>query len=205
MRYTCTVCNRELVTRRAELSWSELAAGTRPVPYHACLREADTAPAYACAQCIEDHDAPGKFEALRHDRRALGVALILNAWSLDGAEDDRMYSEGWGSCERLGRFLLMTDSSGFVTIEEHDTDAKAEEEFTRYYVQGWGASEDDAYISDDRDGYAVSFEGRHLGTFERETRARAAISLEMRRTGYYPDVWHVNERGSIDHIGGRVW
>lgn len=221
MIYACTVCNKRRATRRVELSWQELASGARPVPYVAVIRDdsptvaatiAGTAHAYACALCVDEHDSPGAFEQYRHDRHALGLALILEAWSNDGAEDDRMYSEGWGSCERFGRFLFTVDTSGFRSFEEYATDAKAEEEFTRYYLAGWGASEFDAYVSQewngrgDVSGWHVSFDGKSLDLWPRndgtcdERRALARVRLEMMRTGYYPDVWRQGERGDVSHV-----
>lgn len=198
MRYTCKRCKRELVTRRDEQSWQDLAASKRPVPYIAVLDDS-----IVCADCVGDADNPGRFEAYRGDRHAIGIALILEAWSNDGREDDYMSAEGWGYCAQFDRYLYMVDSSGFVTFEQHDDVSAACEEFTRLYSQGWGASEDDAYISDEPRGYAVSFAGKYVGTFERLNRARACVSLKMRESGYFPSVWHVGERGSIEEIS--VW
>jgi hypothetical protein len=60
---------------------------------------------------------------------------------------------------------------------------------------GFGAQEDDGWISCDRGGYFASLGGKRLGTFERLSRAKAAISLEMRRSGYYPNVFLSGEHG----------
>ena len=204
MIYTCASCNRELVTRRTEAT--EDGRFPDVVPYVAVIRNGgsetanNTLPAYCCADCATE--GPGKFQANggRHD---IGIAKILHAWSMESGEDDYMTSEGWGYCGQFGRFLLMEDTSGFVTFEEYRTTAEAQKEFDKYYSAGWGANEDDAYISEESRGYSVSFEGKHIGTFERMTRAKAAVSLAMRKSGYFPSVWVVNERGSIDSIS--VW
>jgi hypothetical protein len=66
-----------------------------------------------------------------------------------------------------------------------------------------GADEYDAYISWSRRGYEVSFEGKHVGTFETERRARAAVSVEMRRSGYFPNVYVVSDHGNLHRI--EVW
>lgn len=203
MRYTCEVCRRELVTRRDEQTWP-LTHPAR-VPYAAVLKaegEQESAPAYACAECVHEHDGAGAFEGLHGSE--LGKLLILDAWSGDGSyEDDHMASDGWGYCARIGRYLYMHDTQGFRSFQEHATVALADAEFTRLYLDGWGACEDDAYITDDRDGYAVSFEGKYLGTFPRYNRARAAISLAMRKGGFFPSVWHCTERGGITNV--EVW
>lgn len=200
MIYTCRVCNRLLVTRADEATED----GYFPpiVSYAVAIKEDENA-AYACADCVLDHSGRGKFEAAGSTRGDIGKALILYACSMDGMEDDRMYQEGWGYCAIIGRFLLMEDDRGFVTFEEFESDDKAWEKFDRYYSSGWGAQDDDAYISDERGGYSVSFNGKYIGTFERYNRARAAVSLEMRKSGFYPSVWHVEERGDISNVS--VW
>lgn len=43
---------------------------------------------------------------------------------------------------------------------------------------------------------SASFGGKFLGEFASERRARAAIRLEMMRSGYYPNVWNVSDHGN---------
>lgn len=210
MRYTCASCNRELVTRKDELAWTELASGIRPVPWHASIHEDGTEPSYCCADCIAEHDGLGKFEAHRHDRAELGKALILYAWSMDSSEDDFMSSEGWGYCGMFGRFLLIIDDRGAVSFQEYSDVDKAQATFDHYYSEGWGASESDAYVG--HEGYgrlSVSFDGKPLDVWAprhtdciSERRALARIRLEMMRTGYYPNVWMVSDHGNLRIVKG---
>ena len=56
--------------------------------------------------------------------------------------------------------------------------------------------EDDDYIGDDRAGYAVSHAGKYIGTYERWTRAVAALYIARERSQYWPNVWEVNDHGN---------
>ena len=143
MIYTCEGCNRTLVTKATEA----LETGEFPpvVSYCAVLRDdVNGSPFYCCADCGEPR--PGKFEG-NGDRNGRGIAQILYSWSMSSSEDDIMTSEGWGYCGRFGKFLLMEDSQGFVTYSDEGSEEAAEKEFSRLYAEGWGADEDDAYIS----------------------------------------------------------
>jgi hypothetical protein len=165
-----------------------------------------------CYFCVEEHDGPGKFQVYQDDSERLATCLILYQWMLDGSEDDFMSSEGWGYCGQFDNYLLMQDSSGFVTFEEYDTGAKAQKRFDELYEDGWGASEDDAYIGQDRGKWVAVFDGKHLDLWSPQhkqydydegitrRRALARIRLEMIRTGYYPNVWEEHERGGLTLI-----
>jgi hypothetical protein len=151
--------------------------------------------AYACADCCEP--ARGKFEG-NHGRNETGTARVLYALYLEGLADDEMGQDERAA--RFGRYLLFIDYSGFVTFEEYATTEEADKRFQALYIDGMGMTEWDAIISDDRDGYYVTFEGKTLGSYPRYNRARAAIRLEAFRSGCYPDAWHVNERGNVSHV-----
>lgn len=60
--------------------------------------------------------------------------------------------------------------------------------------------ENDGYIEDVRDGYAVILDGTHIGTYTRLNRAQASLYLAMERTRYWPNLWRVNERGNTDQF-----
>ena len=157
---------------------------------------------WCCLDCAEAHNGPGKFEAYSDttdepDLESLGKCLILDQWGYDGNEDEYMSSEGWGYCGRFGNYLLYHDTSGFVTYDEYDTVAEAEKRYEILYEAGMGASEFDAYVFDERDKYGASLEGKRLGVYDTERRAIAAVRLECMRTGYYPNLWLENERGSL--------
>lgn len=57
--------------------------------------------------------------------------------------------------------------------------------------------EEDDYISETREGYAVSRGIHHLDTFRSRRRAEACLYLARVRSGYWPNVWYVNERGNV--------
>lgn len=155
-----------------------------------------------CGGCVAEHEGPGKFQGFS-DPNSLGIALILHAIDLDGGADDFMSQESWGYMARIGQYIYSTDTSGFVDFTDHNNPEDADKEFNRWYDQGWGASEDDAWIGDDRSGYGVAFDGKHIGVYPRLSRAKAKVSLLMRETGHYPNVWYEGERGNVRRL--EVW
>lgn len=132
------------------------------------------------------------------------ILETLQAIDLKGFADDWCGSSSeQGYMSLIGRFLLFaTDHSGW----EYDEFRSAEDAARRYeslFADGMGVNEYDAFITDDRGGYAVSFDGKYLDTFETEHRARAAVSVAMRKENYFPRVWRVNDRGNV-HLT-EVW
>jgi hypothetical protein len=193
MIYTCAVCNSMRYTHKG---WN------RPAVPWALKMEGS----YCCSQCVADNLESHKFGTYA-TRGDLARCLLLYAWSGSG-EDDFMSSESYGYCGRFGRYLLFEDSQGFVSYEDCGTEEKADKEFQRLYADGMGASEFDAFIYWDRNGYAVSFEGKPLEIWpawnkrysdEGITRRRAIarVRLESLRTGYYPNLWEESERGGL--------
>jgi len=176
-----------------------------------------------CMPCAVANNHPGKFQQYsssdpesfeQHYAESMGKALILYEWSMDsGAEDESMGPDGWGRITRFDNYLLNESESGFVDFDEYDTEEKAAKVFQELYIDGWGQSEYDIFLSWDR-GKWHAFDGdagkeievwpNHEGEVTRD-RVLAGISLHMRKTGYYPDIWEVNERGSVTNIGSEVW
>lgn len=163
-----------------------------------------------CVHCVDEHNSPfGRYSGCRDDAESLGTLLLLEAWDMNSGADDFMSNDGWGYCARIGRFLYVHDSQGFLSYTEYRDDAAAEKEFNDLYLQGWGADETDAYVSWDRGRVYISFEGKELDIWRprhapeweaiTERRALARVRLEMSRTGYYPNVWIVDERGGLRH------
>jgi hypothetical protein len=147
-----------------------------------------------CDSCLDAHRGPGKFEGETQDDETLALALVLHALTLDGLTDAWLSDES-GSVSRIGKYLLVEDGRGFVEVRTFaDADA-AQRELNGYEDDGLGASEDDAWISYSHGGIEVSFAGKYIGRFERLTRAQAAVSLEMRKSGYFPNVWLAGEHG----------
>jgi hypothetical protein len=165
-----------------------------------------------CYFCVEEHDRSGMFQVYQDRPEELATCLILDAWNSLGEEDDFMSNEGWGYCARFGQYLLMQDSSGFITYEDYDTEEKAQKRYDELYEDGWGADENDAYIGQDRGKWIAVFEGKHLDIWSphhkrydydegiTRRRALARVRLEMMRTGYYPNVWEEHERGGLTLI-----
>jgi hypothetical protein len=191
MFYRCAVCNTTYMNKGAEPIMQS-------VPYVAKLEDS-----YCCAVCVTDHEGRGKFEACQGSRGELGKALILYAWSQESGEDDFMSSEGYGYCGKFGQYLLFEDDRGSVAVWDEGTAEKAQWEFDRLYSEGMGASEDDAYISYDRGRYYVSMSGKELHVWPNnfgeltERRCIARVRLEAMKTGYWPSLWLVGERGDM--------
>jgi hypothetical protein len=182
--FTCTVCNVEQPTN---------SVAATVIPNEAKPNDVG----YCCLHCAMSHDGqPGKYEG-EHGIEDIGTVLVLAAWALEGGEDDYMNAEGWGYCGQFGRFLLFEDDRGSVTFRDCRTVERASEEFSSYYSEGWGYSEDDAQIEGDRNGYSLYVERKHIGTYPRLTRARAAMRLHAIETGYYPNLWLMGERGDL--------
>jgi hypothetical protein len=148
-----------------------------------------------CDVCLADHDGPGKFEGPARDGdEQLALALVLQSLDLDGCADHFLSDES-GYAAAIDRFILTIDSSGFVDVQEYVDSAVALDRMNDFEGDGFGAQGDDGWISCERGGYFASLGGKRLGTFERLTRAQAAISLEMRRSGYFPNVFLAGEHG----------
>jgi hypothetical protein len=140
----------------------------------------ETPVVYLCGDCYDIAVTSSKFDSWE--------ALAL--YSLDsGAEDDSCASESWGFLARFGSWIFTEDTQGFVYAYDYGTIEKAEREFSSLYDQGYGADDNDAYIGFDHGYYHVVIDSKSIGKYDRESRALAAISLEARRTGFYPNAW----------------
>jgi hypothetical protein len=147
-----------------------------------------TPAAYLCGDCYGIAETSSKFDSWE--------ALAL--YSLGGGdEDDSCSSESWGYLARYGSWIFTEDTQGFVYAYDYGTIEKAEREFSRLYDVGYGANDDDAWVGFDHGYYHVVIAGKAIGKYERESRALAAISLEARRTGCYPNAWVESERGGM--------
>jgi hypothetical protein len=56
--------------------------------------------------------------------------------------------------------------------------------------------EDDAYILDVPNGYAVSYEGKHVSMRDSMDAAVGELVSIMQRDSFYPNVWFVNDHGN---------
>jgi hypothetical protein len=169
---------------------------------------------WICDACVRNNNGFGAFGQYKVDDDAdyedfipLATCLILDRWSMNGMEDDYMSNEGWGYVGRFGKYLFYHDDQGFKSFEEYPDDARAQAEFDRLYKDGWGASENDAYI----EGRNVSFDGKPLDVWGRgkwghpvvpwrgvdERRCIARVRLEAMKTGYYPNLWIVSDHGNL--------
>jgi hypothetical protein len=176
-----------------------------------------------CMPCAVANNHPGKFQQyscsdehdfINYQSESMGKALILYGWSMDDSYvDDRMGPDGWGSITRLHNYLLNESDSGFVDFDEYESVEKAQKVWDDLYSDGWGQSEYDIFLSFDR-GKWHAFDGdagkeievwpNHEGEITRD-RVLAAISLHMRKTGCFPDIWEVNDHGNVTSIGSEVW
>lgn len=125
-------------------------------------------------------------------------AAMLYVISLDGGCDcqagDVENSDGWFGL--IGRHILCEDSQSFISVDSFDTPGLAQAEFdTR--DKPTPDFEADAFITEERRGYHISIEGgfvqKHARTFEEAT---AQLRAWTETSGYFPNVWAVNERGN---------
>lgn len=150
---------------------------------------------YACSDCVEPNVLSyGRFDAYRCDPISMAKVMILSELDMNSAADDYMGNTDSLYVARFGCFLLYRDSQGFVTFDELANVEAAEKEYQSLYESGYGADEFDAFIFYDRNGIALSVEGKHIGTYPRMTRARAAMRLYATTHGYYPPLW-LQDRG----------
>jgi hypothetical protein len=157
---------------------------------------------YACETCVDALEGPGKHEAVDESDRALCVVLEYLAGI---SMEDYMLTDDWqGYVGVFGKYLLLEDGRGFVEVRElADSDA-AMREVNGFEDDGFGADESDAWISSERNGYSVSFDGKYIDTYPRLNRAMAKVSLLMRDSGYYPNVFLAGEHGpSVRRIDVR--
>jgi len=58
-------------------------------------------------------------------------------------------------------------------------------------------------IQDSRRGYSVSLDGRSVGDFKEWDEAWDALNQAMEKESYWPDIYHVNERGNVELLDGK--
>lgn len=156
---------------------------------------------HVCENCIADLAGPGKHEGVHENER--GLCLVLESIIGHDGQDHWLSDEWNGWVGVIGRYVYLEDSRGFVEVREYSDKESAAKYVDSLERDGFGASEDDAWINSEYRGYSVSFSGKHIDTYDSLRRARAAVSLEMRRSGYYPNVWLAGERGNVQMI--EVW
>ena len=156
---------------------------------------------YVCDICRNHLAGPGKHQAVAEDDRAL--CIVLYHLYLNDSLDHWLTDENYGFAGIADRFMLLEDSSGFVEVRTFASADAAMREMNSFEDDGFGASEWDAWISEDRGGYAVSFDGKYVDTYPRLNRAKAKVALLMRDSGYFPNVFLQGERGSVRRIDVR--
>lgn len=148
---------------------------------------------YACESCESCMDGPGKHEGVDESDRALCVVLEHLAgisW-----EDYWLSDDYQGYVGVFDRFMLVEDERGFVDVRTFADADSAMRECNSFEDRGFGADENDAYIGISNRGYEVSFDGKYVDTYPRLNRAMAKVSLLMRDSGYYPNVFLTGEHG----------
>lgn len=153
---------------------------------------------FVCEPCIRTVSKFGRFEG--HNDEELATAVILYNQMLRGDAVESMHQDGWGSVDTLGEYLLMIDDRGFVTFEDFvGHPDQLTKRWDELHDDGFGFSEDDFIIGEDgtvwQNGKKLNvYPPRHTDDIS-DTRRRAAIRLEMMRTGYYPNVWYETRNG----------
>lgn len=146
-----------------------------------------------CEGCANEYAGPGRGEGIDDDDRPL--AAVLEHFAGLGMED-HMLADGSGYAGQFSEHILIVDDRGFVDVRTFPNADAARREMDSFENDGMGASEDDAYIRyDGSRGLSVSFAGKFIGSYPTLRRAKACVSVLMRREGYYPNVWLTHEHG----------
>lgn len=146
----------------------------------------DDTHAFKCEDCID----------LLGDLDETDAALTLAATGF--ADECAGSTDLYGRVERVGRVVILMDGMGNNLFDTCQTETAAAERFDRYYLEGYGADESDAFIHDHAfGGYTLQWDGKHIDTYPRLTRARAAARMLSNEQGYYPSLWLVGERGNL--------
>lgn len=181
----CYVCDRWVGEGQAERFALIDDPERDPVGEHTC---------WMCDSCVQEAEESRKYDS--------PLALLL--WTVDqnGFADDFMGdTDGYGYFAQVGDYIMSVDSQGFVCAEGPYDPERMERKWDRYYSDGAGMSYGDYLVSYGwRNGYTAYAGSRDLGTYERESRALAAVSLEARRSGYYGPCWRVGERGDVSLV-----
>lgn len=148
---------------------------------------------YVCTICADNLSGPGKHEGVDESDRALCV--VLESIAGDSGMDHWLTDDYQGYVGIVDRFMLIEDDRGFVDVRAFASPDAAMREINGYEDDGFGADQHDAWITDERGGYAVSFDGKYVDRFPRLNRAKAMVSLLMRDSGYYPNVFLSGEHG----------
>jgi len=194
--FKCSVCEKYKGNRHKETEMVILDSPTYD-PVTQTYTYPETSQSYfVCDTCSEEI---AQSHALEGD-----YAAILERFANESMEDDYMSTEWDGYIGRFGNWLYFSDSQGFKTAEEFKSVQDAEKRFDEIYADGMGYSDEDFTVSFDRGEYSVYQNHKRLFTHERESRCLAWISLEMRRTGFYPNVWREHERGGLSLVK-NVW
>lgn len=153
-----------------------------------------------CQYCLDDAKKPGKFDGSGD----IAAAVMLQVLSMIQYYDDSMFNEGWGFLSILDNWIFIEDTQGFINVVEFKSEEAALKEFDRYYAMGWGAQEDDIYVHHEawRE-TEIYCENKKIPLWPNkkgeitDRRIDAAINLYMYKSGFYPSVWNVGERGDI--------
>jgi hypothetical protein len=168
------------------------------------LEQVEDLDLFVCESCLEDHEnRPGKFEGVAYDD--LPFALAMYAQGPENYADHFITDEYQGAAFVIGKRIWLEDERGFVDVREFASHEAAMKELDSWEDYGFGASEQDAWINcSSYSGYEVMFESKHVGNFKTLRRAKAAVSIAMRKAGYFPNVYLTGEHGpSIRRI--EVW
>ena len=148
---------------------------------------------YACDACVDALAGPGKHEGVDESDRAL--CLVLGHLAGISFMDHWLTDDYSGYVGVVDRFMLVEDERGFVDVRTFKSADEAMRELNSFEDDGFGASEWDGWISSERNGYAVSLDGKTIGTYPRLNRALAAMAIAQRDAGYYPNTFLSGEHG----------
>jgi len=154
-----------------------------------------------CEGCSNAYAGPGRGEGVACEDRPL--AAVLEYLAGISMEDHYLADES-GYAGKFDRYILIVDDRGFVDVRTFPDSDAALREMNRYEDAGMGADEHDAWIGSEYSGYSVSFDGKHVGQYPSLRRAKAKVSLLMRETGFFPNVW-LDNGGSSGIRRVDVW
>ena len=140
--------------------------------------------------------------ATTHEYADMGE-FLFRKWMDGEIEADDEHRGEYGGFAQFGKRVIVDNEGSRVEYERFDTVREAcrrvEELHTNRAPCEW-----DNVVFEDRDGYAVSMEGVHVGTYQTRDAANLALARAMVDEGVFTDSFYVDSRGGYHRIDDEI-